>query len=412
MKNYSLLFLFFCLTLLFSNCKTYEAKPYNFPRPVDTTTKPIQLQEKKTYKISSQGVYADNQFDAARLNNFEHVEGNRFLASIDPENTPINMSPYYAFKLWSDTPKTVEIELNYKEGRHRYKPKLSSDGKDWTLLPDSLFRWAPDSLNGILTLELSPDALWVAGQEIQSSTIVREWGDEKAKHSDVRIANIGKSKLGRDLWALDIHNGSYEKEDIISIISRQHPPEVTGYLAMKAFIDAILEDNKLANAFRKKYRLLVVPLMNPDGVDLGHWRHNAGGVDLNRDWAYYNQPENHQVADFHVREAKKAKSDIILGLDFHSTWYDVYYTHTEIPKHLAGFQDYWLQGIHESLHEDINEKPSGISTPISKNWYRTQFGATGITYEIGDNTPRDYIKEKGRISAIEMMELLILRNTK
>ena len=42
--------------------------------------------------------------------------------------------------------------------------------------------------------------------------------------------------------------------------------------------------------------VIVYPLMNPDGVDEGHWRHNTGGIDLNRDWAHYNQPETRQVA--------------------------------------------------------------------------------------------------------------------
>jgi len=37
----------------------------------------------------------------------------------------------------------------------------------------------------------------------------------------------------------------------------------------------------------------------------------------------------------------------------------------------------------------------------------TQFDAEGITYEIGDDTPRDLIQEKGEVSAIEMMQLLI-----
>ena len=42
--------------------------------------------------------------------------------------------------------------------------------------------------------------------------------------------------------------------------------------------------------------------MNPDGVDLGHWRHNANGVDLNRDWSYYNQPEIKQAVNFIEKE--------------------------------------------------------------------------------------------------------------
>ena len=36
----------------------------------------------------------------------------------------------------------------------------------------------------------------------------------------------------------------------------------------------------------------------------------------------------------------------------------------------------------------------------------------GITYEIGDDTPRDFIKIKGQTSAKEMMKLLLENNKK
>ena len=178
---------------------------------------------------------------------------------------------------------------------------------------------------------------------------------------------------------------------------------------MRAFVDEILADHPLANDFRQKYRLLVFPLMNPDGVDLGHWRHNAGGIDLNRDWAYYNQPENWQIANYIVRAAAENKSDVVLGLDFHSTYFDVYYTNQEKPKHLPRFKDYWLWGIQEALGKTTNERPSNVGGPVSKNWFLVQFGAVGIVYEIGDNTPRDFIEKKGKVSATEMMELLIFK---
>ena len=82
------------------------------------------------------------------------------------------------------------------------------------------------------------------------------------------------------------------------VFGRQHPPEVTGWLAMKAFVETLNGDSKLAKKFRKKYTTYVVPLMNPDGADLGHWRHNAGGVDLNRDWSQFHHPETQAVRDF------------------------------------------------------------------------------------------------------------------
>ena len=98
------------------------------------------------------------------------------------------------------------------------------------------------------------------------------------------IALLARSEQNRDLIGLDIYNGEAKGKEMLVILSRQHPPELTGYFAMQSFIDELLNDTKLSNDFRKKYRILVYPMVNPDGVDLGHWRHNTGGIDLNRDW--------------------------------------------------------------------------------------------------------------------------------
>jgi len=150
--------------------------------------------------------------------------------------------------------------------------------------------------------------------------------------------------------------------------------------------------------------------MNPDGVDLGHWRHNTGGIDLNRDWAYYHQPEVKQVANYIVKTAKKNKSKVILGMDFHSTYYDVLYTNQQSAKNLPHYKDYWVAGIREVLSkEKIRESPSNVGAPVSKGWFLTQFEAEGIVYEVGDNTPRDLIGKKGQAAAIEMMQLLIYK---
>jgi len=47
-----------------------------------------------------------------------------------------------------------------------------------------------------------------------------------------------------------------------------------------------------------------------------------------------------------------------------------------------------------------------LNQPISKGWFFKQFGAEGIVYEIGDSTPRDFIKRKGEVSAVSMMDIL------
>ncbi|MEM1119108.1 MAG: M14 family metallopeptidase [Bacteroidota bacterium] len=408
MKNAHLLYAIFILFTI--GCRSYNARPYDFPKPVDTTDKPIDLQIKKMYSTNA-GVYADNQFDGARLNDFQQINPDTFIATISPENEPVNPSAYYAFRLWTDLPKSVVVKIDYTSAFHRYSPKISKDGENWMLLDSTKIQMDSAMAPFIhLNLDLSPDILWVAAQELQTSRHVKDWCIQQAKNANVNFKVTGRSKQGREMLHLEIGSEDLRKKDIIGIIGRQHPPEVTGHLAMQAFIETILADTPLSNDFRKKYHVLVFPLMNPDGVDLGHWRHNAGGIDLNRDWAYYHQEEVRHVANYIAKTAKRNKAKVILGIDFHSTWRDVLYTNSQSADNLPRFKDYWVAGLRNVLSEEkIRESPSKVGTPVSKGWFLTQFNAEGIVYEVGDDTPRDLIQKKGQAAAVEMMELLIYK---
>ncbi|MCB0581953.1 MAG: hypothetical protein KDD10_21920 [Phaeodactylibacter sp.] len=55
---------------------------------------------------------------------------------------------------------------------------------------------------------------------------------------------------------------------------------------------------------------------------------------------------------------------------------------------------------------EFKESPSNVGAPVTKGWFLTQFGAVGMTYEIGDDTPPEAIAQKGRASARVMMRLL------
>ncbi|MEM7374366.1 MAG: M14 family metallopeptidase [Bacteroidota bacterium] len=398
------------LLLFLSACiGSKTAKKHRFPTPVDTRSKVVQYQEKKTYSIGD--VHASNEFPAARLNDFSQLNDSTFQATISPENTPINPSPWYAFKLWTDSPQTLYLKLHYSSYKHRYHPKLSHDGEQWSLLDSSKLAFTADSMHVILQLQVGNSPLWVAAQELQDHRRVGEWATEMSKHAAVSVGEAGKSVQGRSIHFLDIHQGEARRKPTVVIISRQHPPEVTGYFAMKAFVETIVAQGS-KNGFLDRFRVMVYPLMNPDGVDLGHYRHNTGGVDMNRDWSLYHQPEVRQVANHIVRESKTQKNNVILGLDFHSTYYDVYYTNDEsLVSKIPGFTKDWLTRIQEALElDDINEKPSKLGSPVSKGWFYQQFKAAGITYEIGDDTPRDFIQVKGEISAKAMMNILMERS--
>lgn len=406
-----LLFYIGLMCLMYACNTTRKAAFYSFPKPVDTRDKEILYQEKKTYSFADIGVYVSNEFDGARLNGCRVLNDSTIEASISPENAPINESAYYAMQIWSDEPRDLTVLLNYTLHQHRYIPKISTNRSDWQLLDSTQVEVLHEGKQCAVRLPVGPKKTYLAAQELMTSSDVKAWCTALAKAPDVAFSSIGKSKLDRDLYLLDIGEGDKKGKNIVVVMSRQHPPEVTGFLAMQAFVEEIMTDAPLSRAFRKKYRILVFPLVNPDGVDLGHWRHSAGGIDLNRDWAFYHQPETKTVADFIVQTEKSDKNDVILGLDFHSTWHDVYYTMIDsLQSDIPGFKNYWIDGIGQAIGDYTpNDKPSGLGKPVSKGWFYTQFNAEGITYEIGDETPREFISIKGQVSAREMMQLLIYR---
>ncbi|MDJ0644662.1 MAG: M14 family metallopeptidase [Flavobacteriaceae bacterium] len=394
-----------CL-VLFISCKTLNT--VDFEKPVDTTTKPISSQLKKVFSLEDAGVYTSNQFDGARLNGVETASDSSAILIINPENEPINRSAYYAFKAWSSVPKTFYFTFKYPKGhKHRYIPKLKKNNR-WRLI-DSTNIFKKDS---IVTIKVSLDKkpLTIAAQELQTSTDVKNWYMKLIRGKEyVRFKNFGKSKLGRQLPVLDIYRGAKKNKPIIVLLTRQHPPEVTGFFAFKEFLQTVLDNSELSSDFLRKYRVLAFPIVNPDGVDLGHWRHSAAGVDTNRDWSKYHQPEVRNIVKFVTKQLKKDKAVLLLGLDFHSTYEDVFYTNKIRERTtLPNFIEDWFAALEENISGyKVNEKAANSTSPVSKGWFLYGHNAVGITYEIGDKTPRDQIKLIGKVSAQQMMHVLL-----
>ena len=397
-------YIIFCLLI---SC--ISAPKVIFKEYVDTKTRSISFQKKRIFSFDESGVYFSNDFEGARLNNINQLNDSTFVLSILPENKPINPSPFYASKIWSSSAKKVFLRFKYPEGyKHRYIPKIKSNG-NWKIVDSLNFKFDQNISSLILTINETPKI--ISGQELHTSSIIYNWVNDlvEGKENYVRFKKIGETKLNRPFKVLDIYKGLPKNKPVIVLLTRQHPPEVTGYFAFKAFLETILKENELSSSFLDKYRILAFPLMNPDGVDLGHWRHNAGGVDTNRDWSFYNQPEIKTTVDYITKILNKNNSKLLLGLDFHSTYYDVFYTNTERKlTALPEFLPKWFSSLEERIPEyKVNEKPSNSKQPTSKGWFLYAHKAVGVTYEIGDDTPRDRIKLIGKESAQAMMRILI-----
>lgn len=378
---------------------------------VSTLSRPVERQWKGVFKTSGDDVSFGNDFQGARLNGVAKLSDSLYSILITAENTPINGSPWYAFKVWSKTTKEISIQFNYPpKVRHRYNAKLSANGKVWADAATGFFSKNETDSNYVLKLKVGPDTTWVAAQELITSSSVNTWIGELTKNSAFTSSTIGRSTELRAIPEITIGNTASKK--VILITGRNHPPEVTGHYALQAFVETLTGNTELAKTFRKKFLVYVVPLLNPDGVDGGFWRHNAGGIDLNRDWAEFNQPESRAVRDF-LESKIKAGKKLLFGIDFHSTWDDIYYTVDPTLKgNLPGFVPNWLDKVKEEIPGYTpHVKPLYFKPPTYTlfSYLFERFKTESLVYEIGDNTPKDFIVKKGQISAEEFMKLMLSR---
>jgi predicted deacylase len=203
--------------------------------------------------------------------------------------------------------------------------------------------------------------------------------------------------------------GDLDASRHVLIIGRQHPPEATGTMGLLAFVEELVGETDLAVEFREYFRVHVIPLVNPDGVDLGHWRHNTGGVDLNRDWEAFNQPETRVVRETFSEILEQQGHEVWFAVDFHSTQNDVFYTlDRELETTPPGITDRWLSHIAAILPDyEVNDSPSGVDGPVSKNWFYRTFNAPALIYEVGDQTDRALIREVATTAAQGTMEILL-----
>ncbi|WP_192348675.1 M14 family metallopeptidase [Algoriphagus sp. Y33] len=389
---------------------------------VSTAARPVEKQWKGTFEFEETSVKVSNDFNGGRLNGMFAQNDSLLIGLIGPENVPVNMSPWYAFKVWAPQKQRIHIRVTYSgSARHRYFPKISRDTDTWVPLDSTRVVYGDlegEKSNGTsrpavmtMSLEVGPDTLWIAGQELIDSEKVFNWMDSMASNQAITLQSFGKSREGRPMKVLTI--GNPEAKHHLMVISRQHPPEVTGYLAMQAFLKTIAGSSPLAVEFREKFSLFAVPLMNPDGVDNGHWRHNSGGVDLNRDWQNFNHPETQQVRDFMHQVIGETGGEFNFGIDFHSTWDDIYYTiDPKLSGNMPGLVYEWLDAVKGRLpgyDPNISSNDQMVPTTVSRNYFFMEFDAEALVYEIGDNTDRNFVAEKGRVGAEELMRLMLLK---
>lgn len=404
---------FLLLLVVFSSCKSSEFTGYSYdPEGVtETSDKEITSQHKRTIGFTGDGVWITNEFAGARVSDAFKVKERHYKIIIEPEISPINNSPWYGFKIRSEDSLSVLIELEYKDGKHRYIPKLSrNNGKTWSLIDSTRYHTDPETNNGFLELDLNSDELWVTAQEVHTTDELNRWLEKMSRDSFIQQSVAGSSHQGRPVKMLKISEHSpVDMKGVIIIYGRQHPPEIPGYVVSQYFMETLASGTELAREFRNYFDVWAFPMMNPDGADNGHWRTNGAGVDLNRDWQFFNQPETAAVRDALLPLKNRSDRRVFYAIDFHSTSYNVFYP---ILRNIETFPEQftyrWAEQILTEMPGlELRIEPFDIDSPIAKNWTYKTFGSDAVTFEVGDEIPNDKLRNFAVRSAEIFMRQMI-----
>lgn len=325
-----------------------------------------------------------------------------FALLVTPEHAPpINPSPWFAFRYETGDAAPLDVRIDYLGGKHRYAPIL--DNGQGLRAAQAVI--AQDRASVQLTLPAGAGT--VSSQELVVPQDAEGLVGEIVATADGEDFVIGSSLDGRPIHAARM--GDADAPRLIVLLGRAHPPEVTGALAMDAFLKTLAEHFARDPALRARYQVLAVPMINPDGVFHGHWRAGRGGVDLNRDWGEFSQPETRAVGDWLASLLPGVRP--VVMIDFHSTRENLFYVQgeAEATQPQSAFRERWLGSKLKQFADypfKLEPRNANPGSGTSKNWFHREYAIPAYTYEVADDADRAALRGVARELAADLLPAL------
>jgi len=211
----------------------------------------------------------------------------------------------------------------------------------------------------------------------------------------ITIDSLGASVQNRAIWQLSIT--SYDTADsdkqTVFLHARTHPGEVQSWWVTEQVIEQLISESEFAQLLRENSVFYIIPMYNPDGVELEYPRENANGEDIESNWDAITVEPEVAVLRERFTELMASEAPIQVAMNMHSAYgtdrYFVY--HSSIgtsndyaileQNYIEGVRFYYLNGI-QPWHFKITWT---ISTPTyypeSWFWLNHQENVMALTYE-------------------------------
>ncbi len=357
------------------------------------TSEPVSKDSGHSFNKGS--IIFQKDFEGGYFTRIDQIDSTTFQITSVAEDYPIDRSPTYAFKLITENPEKLIINMHFKGAKAPGTPKMSRDGKNWEVLPAHLE--GSDLLMNVSTT--ANDTVILARHHLYTSSRLENWMESLVEDNRVHHSTCGQSIGGRDMHVLDVYKDSPAAKDVIVFITRQHPTEVPGQYVHQTFMETILKS--AGEDFWDRYRIVSFPMLNPDAVDMGRWRHNLNGMDLNRHWVEdTEQPENKAVIDWLLENVEDGKMKF--AIDFHSRDGDNAFYVTKRDLNIVNTYSDSIANRNPVLtYEVLSEFPSftKIATPNYSNTWFNKKGVPILIHETTHDVDYDEAIETARISA-------------
>ena len=151
---------------------------------------------------------------------------------------------------------------------------------------------------------------------------LERWGNSPY----VNIDSIGATVQNRALWEITISNFPDSNTlPRVYIHTRTHPSEEESFWVSDEIINLLLSDSPYAEFVRNNTVFHIIPMYNPDGVELGFSRENANGIDIESGWDDVTLEPEVAVLKNRFIELMATNNPVEVALNMHSAYSCVRY---------------------------------------------------------------------------------------
>ena len=290
----------------------------------------LSLGQENQFTVEIDGITFDSDYENGSLGAMKLAGPDLFRGELFVESGELgNRSYWFRFKMTGVAGRSIRILLDHSENR---RPFIRIGDGSWRRMTAAE---SSSTLRMTLTFADDEDDAEVAFFEPLGLMETYEIMDSMAEGSPFFSAEvIGQSVLGNDVVMTTVEDLRYPSAEKhrVWVHSRAHAGEVTSTHSMLGFLEQTLEDSELGRRLREHCTFHIVPILNVDGVQLGHTRWDSRGLDPERPWCAIDIPVVQAVKNV-VDGFMTSESPIEMALNLHSTRGT--YTDTFFFKHLA-----------------------------------------------------------------------------